>query len=161
MTRNATSKKYVSGYSQLSDFHDLIKLYHGGSKNIRINLLTVMISALILLNIFKFFPSQLLRIFSSGAPVFSIVKKKLHWSPIVDVKAFVQICLDCSLSFSGSKVSRPLGEQILTGCSTSILYTLGDPAPVMSTSRFSRMTSQNISFCDLARKRMHRLRKMS
>ncbi len=29
-----------------------------------------------------------------------------------DTKAFVQICLVCTLSGSGSKVSRPLGQQI-------------------------------------------------
>ncbi len=43
----------------------------------------------------------------------NIVKEKLQWPTMdADIKAFVQSCLVCTLSSSGSKVSRPLGQQI-------------------------------------------------
>ncbi len=43
----------------------------------------------------------------------NIVKEKLQWSTMdADIKAFVQSCLVCTLSSSGSKVPRPFGQQI-------------------------------------------------
>ncbi len=43
----------------------------------------------------------------------NIVREKLHWSTMdADTRAFVQSCLVCTLSSSGSEVSRHLGQQI-------------------------------------------------
>ncbi len=42
-----------------------------------------------------------------------VIKDKLRWTTMyADIKAFVQSCLVCTLSASGSKVPRPLGQQI-------------------------------------------------
>ncbi len=69
----------------------------------------------------------------------NIFKEKLQWSTMdADIKAFVQSCLVCTLSSSGSKVPRPLGQQIHAQRVSELLHfdlsTLENLAPVMSTS---------------------------
>ncbi len=55
-----------------------------------------------------------------------------------EIKAFVQSCLVCTFSLSGSKAPRPLGQQIHAQRVSELLYFdflyVENLAPVMSTS---------------------------
>ncbi len=77
-----------------------------------------------------------------------------------DIKAFVQSCLVCTLSSSGSKVPRPLGQQIHSQRVSELLHfdflydgesRIGHEYILILKSDFSGYV-----FCDLARKRMQK-----